>query len=140
MSTETVDGVQCTGALMQACQDAVGNGCVSLDDASRFLHQVEGSAITAADRWALRLCMTTFNWSDAAYDWMQTKLRGVAHESLEEPCAKRLKTKQASCATVDGLPVTAASSMPAARQSKVVSCLPRALRLCGPRLQLEGST
>mmetsp|Transcript_27207 Transcript_27207/g.71624 ORF Transcript_27207/g.71624 Transcript_27207/m.71624 type:complete len:540 (-) Transcript_27207:184-1803(-) len=103
MSTETVDGVQCTGALIQACRDAVDNGCVSLEDASRFLQEIEGSAITAADRWALRLCMTTFKWSDAAYDWMQTKLRGVAHESLEEPCAKRLKTKQASCATVDGV-------------------------------------
>lgn len=79
---EQIDGFKCDRGIIDACKEAVavegGDGRVSLEDAGKvWAKAAEGSAVTMAEKWTLRYCMSAFNWSRPAHDFMVEKLQAA---------------------------------------------------------------
>ena len=62
---ETIDGMKCDRAIVDACRDAIagrGDGRVSLEDAKMVWEKaLDGGKVTRRERWTLRYCLKEFN-------------------------------------------------------------------------------
>mmetsp|Transcript_18120 Transcript_18120/g.49721 ORF Transcript_18120/g.49721 Transcript_18120/m.49721 type:complete len:190 (+) Transcript_18120:98-667(+) len=100
---ETVDGVKCDKALIDACREAMagrGDGRVSREDAKKvFEKAIDGGKITKAEHWSLIHCLTAFHWTEAAHDWILESLK----DEDGEPKAKKAKTGGSYYETIEGL-------------------------------------
>eukprot|EP00419_Tripos_fusus_P001975 CAMPEP_0172675178 /NCGR_PEP_ID=MMETSP1074-20121228/13128_1 /TAXON_ID=2916 /ORGANISM="Ceratium fusus, Strain PA161109" /LENGTH=188 /DNA_ID=CAMNT_0013492625 /DNA_START=61 /DNA_END=627 /DNA_ORIENTATION=+ len=82
---EKVDGLECDRAIVDACRTAIegkGDGRVSLDDAKEVFAKVaDGGKVTCTERWTMRYCLTEFNWTEPAADWIIEAMEKVPQES-----------------------------------------------------------
>mmetsp|Transcript_59253 Transcript_59253/g.141200 ORF Transcript_59253/g.141200 Transcript_59253/m.141200 type:complete len:530 (+) Transcript_59253:72-1661(+) len=87
---ETVDGVKCDHEILELCRKAVagaGDGRVSKDDAKGILDAaLDAGKVTDTERWTLRLCLSEFNWTEAAHDWFTAELK-AAGAPLKRPAS-----------------------------------------------------
>jgi len=95
---ETVDGQKCDRAIIDACKEAVagrGDGRVSVDDAKKVFEKIaDGSKETQVERWTVRYCMTKYNFTEAAMDWITEACSKVKQDDAdEEPPAKKPKSE-----------------------------------------------
>jgi len=78
---ETIDGYKCDRGIVDACREAVagaGDGRVSVEDAQKIWAKVaDGNKVTKAEKWTVRYCLSAFNWSRGAHDFV--------HDSLKAP-------------------------------------------------------
>jgi len=75
---EQVDGVQCDHGVIEACRKAMKTGRVSKDDAKAVLAELlDGGKVTTKEKWTLRLCLSEFNWTEAAHDWIIDELKAA---------------------------------------------------------------
>jgi hypothetical protein len=74
---ETIDGMKCDRAIVDACRTAVegqGDGRVSKEDAEKvWAMAADGNKITNAEKWTLRYCLTSFKFTRAAHDYIDEK-------------------------------------------------------------------
>ncbi|CAK9077268.1 unnamed protein product [Durusdinium trenchii] len=98
---EKVDGVQCDHEVLEVCRKAVagaGDGRVSKEDAKLVLAAVtDGGKVTQTEKWTLRLCLSEFNWTEAAQDWFAEELKAFTSakkrpSSAPGRPAKKVKT------------------------------------------------
>jgi hypothetical protein len=73
---EKVDGFACDRAVIDACREAMGDGRVSEEDARKVWEKAaDGTQVTDAEKWTLRYCLSSFNWSRPAHDWLLEQLQ-----------------------------------------------------------------
>jgi len=94
---ETIDGMDCDRAVIDACRTAVagqGDGRVSIEDAKQVFEKIaDGGRETQKERWTLRYCMQKFKWTDAAHDWIVEELKKVVQEDIHGSPSKKAKTE-----------------------------------------------
>lgn len=77
---ETIDGFKCDRGIIDACREAVagqGDGRISRDDAEKvWAKAADGNKVTQAEKWTLRYCFSSFNWTRAGHDWLLEQLQG----------------------------------------------------------------
>jgi len=78
---ETVDGYKCDRAIIDACREAIagqGDGRVSLDDAEKvWAKAMDGNKVTDAEKWTVRYCLSSFNWTREAHNWIMQQMHQV---------------------------------------------------------------
>ncbi|CAE7217788.1 unnamed protein product [Symbiodinium natans] len=80
---QQIEGVQLDMAVVDACAAAVqgkGNGRVSSEDAHQvFKYIKDDNKVTSNDElWALRYCLTEFNFTEAAGDWITSAVGAIS--------------------------------------------------------------
>jgi len=92
---EKVDGKDCDHSIIVACRKAVagvGDGRVSMDDAKAVLAEaLDGGKVTDVEKWTLRLCLSEFNWTQAAHDWIIDELKSHGVSLKRKPAAATTK-------------------------------------------------
>eukprot|EP00927_Polykrikos_kofoidii_P007861 TRINITY_DN1322_c0_g2_i1.p1 TRINITY_DN1322_c0_g2~~TRINITY_DN1322_c0_g2_i1.p1 ORF type:complete len:184 (-),score=49.09 TRINITY_DN1322_c0_g2_i1:83-634(-) len=95
---ETVDGVECDRAMIDACREAVegkGDGRVSVEDAKEVFKKIaDGGKETQRERWTARFCLTAFKWTEAAQAYLAEEVKKVRQE--DEPPEKKQRTEGSS--------------------------------------------
>merc|ERR1712187_76145 len=85
---ETISGMKCDRGIIDACRDAVngkGDGRVSKEDVeSVWSKAIDGGKVTDCERWTLRYCVTCFNFTEKALDYLNECLKDAKIESLED--------------------------------------------------------
>jgi len=104
---ETIDGMHCDRAIIDACRTAVagvGDGRVSVDDAKKVFESIaDGDKETRVERWTVRYCLQEFKWTEAAHDWLVEELKKVGQEGAAASPAKKARTSGAGYyETIDG--------------------------------------
>lgn len=78
---EVIDGFKCDRGIVDACREAMGgqgDGRVSVEDAQKvWAKAADGSKVTDAEKWTLRYCLSAFNWTRGAHDWLLEQLNTV---------------------------------------------------------------
>jgi len=96
---EKVDGQDCDHSIIEACRKAVagaGDGRVSMDDAKAVLAEaLDGGKVTDVEKWTLRLCLSEFNWTQAAHDWIIDELKAHGVSLKRKPAAATKPAKKA---------------------------------------------
>merc|ERR1712113_1251693 len=85
---ETIESLKCDRGIIDACRDAVdgkGDERVSALDAEQVWKKVsDGGKVTAVERWTLRYCLTVFNFTEKALDFIKAKLEEDEKKALED--------------------------------------------------------
>jgi len=96
---EKVDGQDCDHSIIEACRKAVagtGDGRVSMEDAKVVLAEaLDGGKVTDIEKWTLRLCLSEFNWTQAAHDWIIDELKAHGVSLKRKPAAATKPAKKA---------------------------------------------
>jgi len=75
---EVIDSFKCDRGIIDACRESVagqGDGRISKEDAEKvWAKAADGNKVTQAERWTLRYCFSSFNWTRAAHDWLIEQL------------------------------------------------------------------
>jgi len=112
---EKVDGKDCDHSIIEACRKAVagaGDGRVSMDDAKAVLAEaLDGGKVTDVEKWTLRLCLSEFNWTQAAHDWIIDELKSHGVSLKRKPAAATKPAKKAK--VVDETPAKVKSILAA---------------------------
>merc|ERR1719401_448445 len=78
---ETIDGMKCDRGIVDACRKAVegqGDGRVSQEDAEKvWAEAADGNKVTNAEKWTLRYCLTSFNFTRAGHDCILEKFQAL---------------------------------------------------------------
>eukprot|EP00441_Pelagodinium_beii_P045414 CAMPEP_0197620670 /NCGR_PEP_ID=MMETSP1338-20131121/1462_1 /TAXON_ID=43686 ORGANISM="Pelagodinium beii, Strain RCC1491" /NCGR_SAMPLE_ID=MMETSP1338 /ASSEMBLY_ACC=CAM_ASM_000754 /LENGTH=530 /DNA_ID=CAMNT_0043189925 /DNA_START=56 /DNA_END=1648 /DNA_ORIENTATION=- len=92
---EKVDGKDCDHGIIEACRKAVagaGDGRVSVADAKVVLDEaLDGGKVTDIEKWTLRLCLSEFNWTEAAHDYLIEELKSAGVSLKRKPAAAKEK-------------------------------------------------
>jgi len=76
---ETIDGFKCDRGIIDVCREVIvgqGDGRVSQDDAKKVWEKAaDGNKVTNCEKWTLRYCVSSFNWTREAHDWIMAQLR-----------------------------------------------------------------
>jgi len=80
---QQIDGVKCDRGIVDVCVEAVEgegkDGRVSIEDAAKvWAAAADGNGVTQVEKWTLRYCMSAFNWSRPAHDYMVDQLKALA--------------------------------------------------------------
>jgi len=76
---ETIDGMKCDRGIVDTCREAVagqGDGRISKEDAEKVWVQAEdGNKVTDTEKWTLRYCLTSFNFTRAGHDYITERFQ-----------------------------------------------------------------
>jgi len=73
---ETVDGCKCDRRIIDVCRNT--DGRINIEAAQQVWAQTaDGGKVTSAEKWTLRHCLSAFNWSREAHDFVLAELRKV---------------------------------------------------------------
>jgi len=79
---ETIDGFKCDRGIIDACRESIvgeGDGRVSQEDAQKvWAKAADGKQVTDAERWTVRYCVSAFNFTESAHDWIMDQLKKAA--------------------------------------------------------------
>lgn len=82
---EVIDGFKCDRGIVDACREAMGgqgDGRVSKEDAEKvWAKAMDAGKVTDAEKWTLRYCLSSFNWTRAAHDWLLEQLHEYASQA-----------------------------------------------------------
>jgi len=89
---EQVDGVKCDHGIIEACRKALKTGGrISKEEAKAVLAEMlDGGKVTDKEKWTLRLCLSEFNWTEAAHDWIIDELK-AAGAPIKRPAGSAAK-------------------------------------------------